>query len=83
MYIKRIKKKGERDICDEKKRNLYTYNKKKNGTANKKKGCTTSKTESSVVVDSSPSQNQMSFRNFQEQCFRHRFDRRHQRNTFQ
>ena len=54
----------------------------KNGTANKK-GRTTSKTESSVVVDSSPSQNQMSFRNFQEQCFRHRFDRRHQRNTFQ
>lgn len=82
MYIKRIKKKGERDICDEKKRNLYTYNKKK-WNSKQKKGCTTSKTESSVVVDSSPSQNQMSFRNFQEQCFRHRFDRRHQRNTFQ
>lgn len=82
MYIKRIKKKGERDICDEKKE-TYTLIIKKNGTANKKKGCTTSKTESSVVVDSSPSQNQMSFRNFQEQCFRHRFDRRHQRNTFQ
>lgn len=83
MYIKRIKKKG-REIYAMKKKETYTLIiKKKNGTANKKKGCTTSKTESSVVVDSSPSQNQMSFRNFQEQCFRHRFDRRHQRNTFQ
>lgn len=37
MYIKRIKKKGERDICDEKKRNLYTYNKKKMEQQTKKK----------------------------------------------
>lgn len=36
MYIKRIKKKGERDICDEKKE-TYTLIIKKNGTANKKK----------------------------------------------
>lgn len=83
MYIKRIKKKGERDICDEKKETYTLIIKKKMEQQTKKKGRTTSKTESSVVVDSSPSQNQMSFRNFQEQCFRHRFDRRHQRNTFQ